>query len=162
MADRRPPNALARRSAGPGIRAEGGRNVNFHAQAPLHGGSRQGPVRQLISEMLHTPSELVVVAGTWLIVAPLVLDHDAANIAFLGWNDVIVGLLLVGLAALRVVMPDGTAPLSLITMALGVWLVFAPFVRGYHVAPLATLNDILIGATVAALAWTSWRKSVEG
>jgi hypothetical protein len=119
-------------------------------------------VRRLVTEMLHAPSELVVVAGTWLIVAPLVLDHDAANIAFLGWNDVIVGLLLVGLAVLRVVMPDGTAPLSLINVILGAWLVFAPFVRGYHVAPLATLNDILIGGTVAALAWTSWRKSVQG
>jgi hypothetical protein len=112
--------------------------------------------------MLHTPSELVVVAGTWLIVAPLILDHDAVDIAFLGWNDVIVGLLLVGSGAIRVLIPVSTAPLSLISMALGAWLVVAPFVRGYHVAPLATLNDILIGGTVAALAWRSWRTSVDG
>jgi hypothetical protein len=36
-----------------------------------------------------------------------------------------------------------------------------PFVRGYHVAPLATLNDILIGGTVVALARMSRRSSTR-
>ena len=117
----------------------------------------RGPVRRLVSEMVHTPSELVVPAGTWLIMAPLVLDHSTADIAFAGWNDVIVGLSIVALAFLRVVMPADTAPLSLVIAGLGGWLVLAPFVRGYHTAPLATLNDVVVGIAVVLLATASWR-----
>jgi hypothetical protein len=113
--------------------------------------------RRLVTEVVHTPSELTVLAGTWLIMAPLVLDHGTADIAFIGWNDVIVGLVIVALAFLRVVMPDDTAPLSLITVGLGGWLIVAPFVRGYHTAPLATLNDILVGIAVIMLAGASWK-----
>jgi hypothetical protein len=123
--------------------------MHFRAQFPF--------VRRLVAEVVHTPSELTVLAGTWLIIAPLVLDHGTADVAFIGWNDVIVGLAIVALAFLRVVMPDDTAPLSLVNLGLGAWLIVAPFVRGYHTAPLATLNDIVVGIAVVVLAGANWK-----
>ncbi|MEU4420253.1 SPW repeat protein [Actinoplanes sp. NPDC024001] len=120
-------------------------------------------MRRLVDEMMHSPSELIVLVGTWLILAPMVLDHGAADIAFIGWNDVIVGLAIVALAFLRVVIPAGTAPLSLVTMGLGAWLTAAPFVRGYDsAAPLATVNDIIVGCAVLALAAASYRTERAG
>ena len=112
--------------------------------------------RRLLDEMTHTPSELIVIAGLWLTCAPLVLDHGKADIAFLGWNDVVVGLAMVGLAFIRVVAPQRTAPLSLIQAALGAWLIAAPFVRGYQSAIAATVNDVLVGVAVMVLALLSW------
>ncbi|WP_328474415.1 SPW repeat protein [Actinoplanes sp. NBC_00393] len=123
--------------------------MQLHVQFPF--------ARRLLSEVVHTPSELTVLAGTWLIMAPLILDHGSADIAFIGWNDVVVGLAIVTLAFLRVVMPDDTAPLSLVNMGLGGWLIVAPFVRGYHTAPLATVNDIVVGIAVVVLARASWK-----
>lgn len=115
--------------------------------------------RRLTDELAHTPSEAIVLAGMWLTCAPLVLDHETADIAFSGFNDVIVGLTIVAIAFIRVVVPEQTAPLSLIIAALGAWLLAAPFVRGYHTAPAATANDIIVGVVVMLLAAASWRAS---
>lgn len=114
-------------------------------------------VRRLGDEMAHTPSELIAVAGLWLTCAPLIFDHEAAGIAFAGWNDVIVGITIVGLALIRVIAPRHTAPLSLVHLALGGWLLAAPFVRGYQTVIGATVNDILVGLIVMVLAAISWR-----
>jgi hypothetical protein len=48
----------------------------------------------------------------------------------------------------RIVTPLYTAPFSLATAALGVWLIVAPFALGYNVdgnSPAATTNDIATG-----------------
>lgn len=76
--------------------------------------------------LAKTASGLNVVLGIWLVVAPLVI-YFASPAAL--WNEVIVGIILFGLAlsrtsAVRVVWP------SWVNLALGVWLIIAPLVLG--------------------------------
>ncbi|GIF01207.1 SPW repeat protein [Paractinoplanes rishiriensis] len=106
------------------------------------------------------PSALVFLAGIWLIIAPFSLDYRNAGGGFDGyWNDVVIGVALAVVALVRIALPLATAPLSLINILLGFWLITAPFVLAYNTgtdATQATLNDIVTGAVVAALAAISW------
>jgi hypothetical protein len=106
--------------------------------------------------MSHTPSELIVMAGVWLTVGPLIFDHHAATAPYAGWSDVLTGLSLVALGYVRAVHPAGTTRLSLLTAALGAWVMIAPFARGYADSAGATWNDLGTGAVVIALSAAGW------
>ncbi len=56
----------------------------------------------------------------------------------------------------RIVAPARTASLSLINVALGGWLIAAPFILGYSAIPAPTWNDVLVGTIVILLAGVSW------
>lgn len=76
--------------------------------------------------LVKTASGLNVVLGIWLVIAPLVI-YFASPAAL--WNEVIVGVILFGLAlsrtsALRITWP------SWVNLVLGAWLILAPFVLG--------------------------------
>jgi hypothetical protein len=137
--------------------------LNIHLRTHHRHGRRHQQAahrsHQLLSELAHTPSELVVMIGTWLVAAPMVLGHDSLLIPFAGFNDVLVGLVLVGSALLRVLLPAETAPLSLLNLLLGGWLIAAPFIRGYQGVLPATVNDVTVGAVVIVLALASWRST---
>ncbi|GAA2851523.1 hypothetical protein Acy02nite_35090 [Actinoplanes cyaneus] len=117
---------------------------------PLRGG------RRVVTEMSHTPSELLVIAGAWLTVGPLIFDHHAATAPYAGWSDVLSGLVLVALGYVEAVHPAGTTRLTLVTAMVGVWVMLSPFVRGYADSAGATWNDLLTGAVVIALSTAGW------
>ncbi|WP_430788619.1 SPW repeat domain-containing protein [Actinoplanes sp. G11-F43] len=126
--------------------------MNAHVQTAARG------TRRLVDEMAHTPGEVLVLVGLWLTSAPLVLDHAKAGLTYPGLNDVAVGLSIVVLALVRVLSPRHTSVLAVISGLLGVWLLAAPFVRGYAgMSPAATANDIAVGLVVILLAVFSWR-----
>lgn len=106
----------------------------------------------------RTASGLNIVAGLWLIIAPFVLVYYEAVTPM--WNDIIIGLLLVCLAGLRVSRPITSAWASWVNVALGVWLVLAPFVLGYAALATPLWNDIVLGIVVIGLAlWSGMAAS---
>lgn len=95
-------------------------------------------------------SALNVIAGLWLIAAPWVLGYAAINTAM--WNDLVVGILVTGLAAVRLFAPTRHSGVSWANVVLGVWLLAAPFVLAYGSeltgAGAAFWNDIIVGCAI--------------
>ncbi|SNY25664.1 SPW repeat protein [Paractinoplanes atraurantiacus] len=110
---------------------------------------RSGTARRLTTDLIYTPSAFVALAGLWIAVTPLVVDDVAGYPA---WNDVTTGLLLVLLGGLRVVRPRRTAPLGVVNVVLGGWLIAAPFVLGFAERPLVAWNNIVAGVLVILFA----------
>jgi hypothetical protein len=128
----------------------------MHLSPPLRHWHPARDGRRLVAELVHSPSELLVLVGVWLTAAPQMFDHDAVTIPYAGWSDVISGLGLVVLAWLRVVAPAAAPWMMLLIGALGVWVIASPFVRGYSGMTAATWNDVLVGTAVIALSFASW------
>jgi hypothetical protein len=95
-------------------------------------------------------------AGIWLVLAPFALDYQITGAGFDGsWNDIVIGVALAVVTLVRIAAPARTVALGLVNVALGSWLIIAPFLLGYNVAGAdaigATWNDIVVGAVVVAL-----------
>ena len=98
---------------------------------------------------------LALAAGLWLIAAPFVLGYSTTGTGFRAyWNDVAVGLAVVGVLVPRVAVPARAASrLTAAALALGAWLVAAPFVLGFSAdLPRAAVNDVVVGIALAVLA----------
>lgn len=120
-----------------------------------------------IRETVRWTSGINLIAGLWLISAPFVLGYTYLTSAL--WNDVIVGIVVAAIAAVRVAGPLRHASVSWINAALGAWLIVAPFVLTYSAqaaalaeqgdasgARSAATNDVLVGLVVLALgAWSA-------
>lgn len=68
-------------------------------------------------------------AGLWLIAAQFLLAYSDVGAAV--WNDVLVGLAVLGLAWYRTARPARHTEASWTNAALGAWLIAAPFALGY-------------------------------
>jgi hypothetical protein len=100
--------------------------------------------------------------GLWLLIAPFVLAYNVASDAAT-WNDVIVGIVVASLAAIRAFGAYSQGWLSWSNVALGVWLIITPFALGYseHADPL--WNDIIVGVIVASLGtWSALESTRRG
>lgn len=104
---------------------------------------------------VKTSSGLDILAGLWLIIAPFLLGY--ATIAGALWNDIILGTIVVLLAASRefgqgykIAWPSWT------NVVIGLWLIAAPFFLGYSYVVSAAWNDVILGIIIAALAlWSA-------
>ena len=105
----------------------------------------------VLQRLASHPSVFVVAAGAWLMVAPFAVDDE-----YSGWSDVVTGAVMVVVGIVRILAPARTAALSLINVALGGWLIAAPFALGYSAVPAATWNDVIVGMVVIFLAGVSW------
>ncbi|HVC35761.1 MAG TPA: SPW repeat protein [Chloroflexota bacterium] len=94
-------------------------------------------------------SGLSVLAGLWEIAAPFALGY--ANLLAPTTDAVVVGALVLVLAAIRSIGADRETWLSWVVAALGLWLVLAPFVLGYDVLTSPTSNDVGIGIVIFTL-----------
>lgn len=94
--------------------------------------------------------------GIWLVIAPFVLGyrHTAATA-----NEVLLGAGIVGLSYWRLRAPrDVWASWAL--AGAGLWLVFSPFIFGYHIT--ATYwNELLIGILLIILMFSSVGASIR-
>lgn len=102
---------------------------------------------------VKSASGFVMLAGIWLLLAPFVLDHGKRPAAM--WNEVVVGAIVLVLAAVRVARPDRFIGLSWVNLFAGLWLIAAPFVCGYSDVARAMWNDIIVGIVIAAMAAAS-------
>lgn len=91
-----------------------------------------------------------MLAGLWLIAAPFVLNFEGENNA--QWNHIIVGAAVALIALIRASDPDHREGMSWANVALGVWLIAAPFVLAYNDVNDAQTNSIVMGVIVIALA----------
>jgi SPW repeat len=102
---------------------------------------------------------LNLLAGSWLVVAPSVLDYNNTVPGFgVAWNDVAVGIAIALVAVARMVDPFRGAALAAVSFVLGTWLAAAPFVLAAHEkthAGAAMWNDLVVGVVVAVLALVS-------
>src|SRR5438105_2456688 len=86
-------------------------------------------------------SRLSLLLGIWLLIAPFMLGY---NLGVATWNDIILGILVAGVALLRTFgnMQAGTSWLNVV---FGIWLIIAPFALNYADHPAA---------------WFAWRRFV--
>jgi hypothetical protein len=67
---------------------------------------------------------LNVIAGIWLIISPFVLGYTGADAT---WNPIVFGAIVAVLALVRMAAGPEAAWVSLINMAIGVWLFLSAF-----------------------------------
>lgn len=86
--------------------------------------------------------------GLWLIAAPFWLGAPPIDL----WNDVIVGILIAGIAGYNWYRKDQEVSRSGagFNALLGLWLIVGPFL--YGVSGVLLWNDVIVGAIVASLA----------
>lgn len=101
------------------------------------------------TDAVKTASGLTMIAAIWLIIAPFALGYTF--LAEAAWNDILVGIAVLALAAWRLGAPVA-AGASWAAVVLGLWLIIAPFALGYQGLREAYWNDILVGLIVAGLA----------
>lgn len=90
--------------------------------------------------------------GVWLVLVPFVLMYGVAAAT---WNDVVVGVVIATLAAVRAFGAPRANALSWTNVVLGAWLVLAPYALGYTALTGALWNDIIVGLLVVVLGWRS-------
>ena len=91
-------------------------------------------------------STINVLAGIWLIISPFVLRFWHVSAA--SWDNIIVGVIVLVLAAIRVAQPTRNLALSWINLILGIWLFISPWVLRFSHERAATSNDVVLGIIV--------------
>jgi hypothetical protein len=96
----------------------------------------------------HWQDPVCLLAGLWLAVSPWMLGYDTQMTPT--WNAIVAGglIALIALYALYQVF----AWEEWANVALGLWLVASPWVLGFSAMQAVTLNAVIVGALVAALA----------
>jgi len=100
----------------------------------------------------------LLLAGVWLLLAPFLWNYDATGAGSSAlWNDLTIGVAVVLVGLARFVRAINQVYPSFIGVLLGAWTTIAPFALRYRLTteyPTATLNDVLVGVLVTALALT--------
>jgi len=99
---------------------------------------------------------LNILAGIWLIIAPFVLGYS--NVVQAQWNDIVLGAVIAALAALGALIKSTVIWTSWIIVALGFWLIVAPFILSYPLA-ISRWNDIVLGLVVIVIG--TWSATAE-
>ncbi len=93
----------------------------------------------------------MAVVGVWVVIAPFVLGYASTSAAL--WNDIIVGVAVVILAAASAMSKaeGGVRTMDWINAVLGLWLILAPFILGYSAVTAALWSDIVAGVVILVL-----------
>ncbi|MCT2584406.1 SPW repeat domain-containing protein [Actinophytocola gossypii] len=98
----------------------------------------------------------LLIAGVWLLLAPFLWNYDATGAGSSAlWNDLTIGVAVVLIGLTRFVGAINQVYTSFVGVLLGAWTTIAPFALRYRLTPeypTATLNDVLVGVLVTALA----------
>ena len=89
-----------------------------------------------------------VVIGIWLIAAPLTVGREVFRPAH-AWNNVFLGLIVVGASAMVLAGMPGQAVWSSLAMIGGAWLLVAPLLLPYR--DHAFGNDAIFGALILVI-----------
>lgn len=99
-----------------------------------------------------TASGLDILAAIWLLISPFVLGFR--YVASATTNDVIFGIIIGILAAIRFFGAYAASSLSWINAVLGLWILVSPWVLQYSYSAVATWNSVIVGIIIIVLA--SW------
>ncbi|MET9224659.1 hypothetical protein [Lentzea sp. NPDC003310] len=116
----------------------------------------QSPPASRHQALASVPSGLNVLAGIWLMVSAVVLDHGG-TVAGLDtrWVDLTIGFAIVLVALTRAISPRAVARTGwVVNVVLGTWLVVAPLVLDYG-SRAVVVNDVVVGAVVVVLTCAS-------
>jgi hypothetical protein len=105
-------------------------------------------------ELTGPATALVFLAAVWLVVAAIPVAYHGTGRFDVFWSDVVIGLALATVTLIRLSRPAAPSPLVGITLALGAWLMAAPFVLGYGGGShdvRALWNDLALGFAVLVL-----------
>ena len=109
----------------------------------------------------RTASGLNVLLGIWLIISPWVFGYASAGPAPM-WNSVIVGALILILAATRFSTPHTAPGLSWTNLILGLWAIASPFIYVYQNLGSATWDNVATGIAVVLVAlWSGGATAAE-
>jgi hypothetical protein len=86
--------------------------------------------------------------GIWLMASPEMFGYSGTGRI----NDLIVGPIVATFAIIA--WWEVTRTVGKANVALGAWLVIAPWVLGYEENVIATVNEFVVGITIVALAMT--------
>jgi hypothetical protein len=111
-------------------------------------------------ENASTASILNILCGIWLIISPFILGYYDVTAAI--WNSIVLGVVVLILAAARVSNPNGNVGLSWINLLLGIWLIISPFFM-YPSFPTPIWNNVILGILVAIFAiWSAVSTTTYG
>jgi uncharacterized membrane protein HdeD (DUF308 family) len=114
------------------------------AAGDLNAGDRN--VRRNGGGSSKVASTINIIAGIWLIISPFVLRYWHMTAAT--WDNIIVGIVVLVLAAIRVAQPARNLALSWINLILGIWLFISPWVLRYSTDRTPMSNDVVLGIIV--------------
>lgn len=100
-----------------------------------------------------TASGICGLIGLWIIISPFELSFGHLHLAL--WNNVAVGIVVAVLAIISVSRGYNQTRWSWGNALLGFWLIISPFVLGFATHSTARWNNIIVGAIVGVLAWSS-------
>lgn len=83
-------------------------------------------------------------AALWFFVSPWA--YFGVSDQRSGWNDWIVGALMVLASMVRLIQPTGTTGFSAFNAVLSVWVLVSPFVFGYEGETGYLVNTLTVGA----------------
>jgi hypothetical protein len=86
--------------------------------------------------------------GVWVMASPGMFGYSGTGRI----NDLIVGPIVATFAIIA--FWEVTRAVGKANVALGAWLVIAPWVLGYEQNVIATINEFVVGITIVALAMT--------
>jgi hypothetical protein len=99
-------------------------------------------------------SGLILMIGLWMMVAPWVLAYSIVGAAT--WNSVFSGFALAVLAIARMAVPFRYEVIGWLGFAVGLWLLFAPFLLNFSAVSSAMWNSVSFGLIILVLAaWSA-------
>lgn len=109
----------------------------------------------------RTASGINVLLGIWLIISPWVFGYASAGPAVM-WNSVVVGALVLILAATRFSTPHTAPGLSWAAIVLGLWTIASPWIYVYQSLSNAMWDNIATGIAIVLVAlWSGGATAAE-
>ncbi|WP_020658579.1 SPW repeat domain-containing protein [Amycolatopsis benzoatilytica] len=107
--------------------------------------------RKLRESRLPLTAEFI--AGVWLVIAAFAYSYSYTLSAVAGfWNSLLCGIVVAAVALVRFGLPERARWLGVVNLAIGAWLIVAPFAFGYpvdgHRDALRT-SALLVGVLLA-------------
>jgi hypothetical protein len=109
----------------------------------------------------RTASGFNILLGIWLIISPWVFGYVSAGPAPM-WNSVVVGALVLILAATRFATPHTAPGLSWTNLVLGLWTIASPWIYVYENLDNAMWDNVATGIAIVAVAiWAASATAAE-
>jgi hypothetical protein len=106
-------------------------------------------------------SGINILLGIWLIISPWVFGYASVGPAAM-WNSVVVGALVLIMAATRFASPHTAPGLSWTNLILGLWTIAAPWIYVYDNLGNALWDNVATGLAIVAVAiWAASATAAE-